>query len=114
MKPRLLDSDPDLPDSSRERDSAGMRALNIEVRSGAGTSGGSLQIPFFCECQARTCYSPVWRSEDAFDAMVLSGSAWLLADGHLPSAPWPLTSDSIQQIEATSFADAGIGGGEAA
>jgi len=45
-------------------------------------------IAFFCECRSVTCFSVIWKTGAAFDAIEASQSGWLLSDGHEASARW--------------------------
>lgn len=77
------------------RASSLMRRINIKLRQLlADPFAQPESIPFFCECRSATCFSVIWKTGAAFDAMETSQSGWLLFDGHEASASWrPRTPD---------------------
>ena len=72
---------------SSRRDSNLMRSVNTNLRQRSETLAVDEPIAFFCECASPNCYSPLWMSAMVFDAR-LTQPAWLLHDGHEPSALW--------------------------
>jgi hypothetical protein len=90
MEARLVDSyQPDSPAAPiARRESRLIRSVNSNLRERSETFAPSERIAFFCECQNAICYSPLWMSVAAFDAMVAAEAGWLLLEGHEPSALW--------------------------
>jgi hypothetical protein len=90
LETRLLDSDPPVSAAAPValRESRLMRRVNSNVRQLSATFADSEPIGFFCECQNPACYSGIWMSEAAFDAMVADQTGWLLLEGHEPIDAW--------------------------
>jgi hypothetical protein len=71
------------------RASSLMRRTNIRLRQLLEDPFAEPEsIPFFCECRSPTCFSVIWKTAAAFEAMEASQSGWLLCDGHVASATW--------------------------
>jgi hypothetical protein len=66
-----------------------MRGVNAGVRRLSLGLADTDPIPFFCECQTASCYSPVWLLAALFDTTVAAENEWVLKHGHEPSMPWP-------------------------
>ena len=89
MEALRVDPQPDAPVSGiARRESRLIRNVNSNLRQRADASAPSERIAFFCECQNTVCYSPLWMSVAAFDAMVADQTGWLLLEGHQASALW--------------------------
>ncbi len=65
-----------------------MRSANGNLRRLAEEPGDSPPTAFFCECRNPACFSIVWLSAAEFDTIVAEQEAWLLVEGHEPSAPF--------------------------
>ena len=59
-----------------------MRKVNNNLRHLSEPSAHSEPVAFFCECQNPSCYSPVWISLAAYDAIVEDRRAWLPLESH--------------------------------
>jgi len=111
-------SHPAQPDSAalaRRRDSNLMRSVNTDLRRHSEAQAAEESIAFFCECRSPNCYAPIWMSAPAFDATTEDQSAWLLHEGHEPSALWqrrePLpTRTSLRTKLAAADGDAAAQG----
>ena len=68
------------------RESSLMRSVNGSMRHGSESLAPSDSIPFFCECENPSCHSSIWISIADFDTVVADATAWLLVQGHQPSA----------------------------
>jgi len=109
METPLIVSDTTDPSSEplARRESSLMRSVNNNMRHSSESLAPFDSIPFFCECENVSCHSGIWITLADFDTVVADATAWLLVQGHQPSALWD-RGESLPTREKESSPQIGV------
>ena len=64
------------------------RLVNDKMREGLRTHDPREPIPFFCECESKDCYEPVWKTGPKYDEARRDAN-WRALARHASSASEP-------------------------